>query len=170
MEGDISFAFFIPVLIISIHSLRVEGDRVTGTSNTTPLWISIHSLRVEGDLAFADGLYCHTQYFNPLPPCGGRQFHAIKPSAYFRISIHSLRVEGDSYPSTNRAGFPIFQSTPSVWRETFCLRMLVIPHSVFQSTPSVWRETGQYSARNIHRVLFQSTPSVWRETTIVHAA
>ena len=56
--------------------------------------ISIHSLRVEGD----GGVQCsffHLSDFNPLPPCGGRP-----------LIVHYLR------PKT------LFQSTPSVWRET----------------------------------------------------
>ena len=78
----------------------------------------------------------------------------------------------------------LFQSTPSVWRETkaadprlpgcaisihslrvegdtlgaVCLTLIA-----FQSTPSVWRETfcfcSEYTPKR-----FQSTPSVWRET------
>ena len=60
----------------------------------SPKTISIHSLRVEGDV-------CHSRsppdwnYFNPLPPCGGRPLK--------------------NGPQTAHA---IFQSTPSVWRET----------------------------------------------------
>ena len=56
--------------------------------------ISIHSLRVEGDrehLHLAGG----PRYFNPLPPCGGRPLlpdHHVQGRS---ISIHSLRVEGD---------------------------------------------------------------------------
>ena len=56
--------------IISIHSLRMEGDSIhteTGTNND----ISIHSLRMEGD------------HFTP------NHFRQ------FIISIHSLRMEGD---------------------------------------------------------------------------
>ena len=34
---------------------------------------------------------------------------------------------------------------------------------VFQSTPSVWRET-IYIIHHLRTVVFQSTPSVWRET------
>ena len=35
-----------------------------------------------------------------------------------KISIHSLRVEGDCLISHLPADTQIFQSTPSVWRET----------------------------------------------------
>ena len=78
--------------------------------------ISIHSLRMEGDLIY---LATHrvSNYFNPLPPHGGRRssdqgwmaIHRFQstPSAWretwvlascrldFFISIHSLRMEGD---------------------------------------------------------------------------
>ena len=56
--------------------------------------ISIHSLRMEGDNCICKW-YSNYIYFNPLPPHGGRlvcRYHLI----YIRcISIHSLRMEGD---------------------------------------------------------------------------
>ena len=62
-------------------------------------------------------------HFNPLPPCGGR-----------------LNGSGDSRQQWR------FQSTPSVWRETYLLATM--PESaVFQSTPSVWRETADRQSR-----------------------
>ena len=82
---------------ISIHSLRVEGD--FGVRSVVPKSkISIHSLRVEGDSNLA--------------------------SIYFRgtISIHSLRVEGDRKYWTGDTKASLFQSTPSVWRETCYIR------------------------------------------------
>ena len=78
--------------------------------------ISIHSLRVEGDPA-ADGAGGCDSDFNPLPPCGGRP---CPPLAWAWMSP--------------------FQSTPSVWRETFDAPMDFTVRR-FQSTPSVWRET-----------------------------
>ena len=56
----------------------------------------------------------------------------------------------------------LFQSTPSVWRETG-RSMTRRPYGAFQSTPSVWRETDRIR-RNSDHYRFQSTPSVWRET------
>ncbi len=78
---------------ISIHSLRVEGDKKLFALDKCNL-ISIHSLRVEGDFA-------------------ERISNDIKD-----ISIHSLRVEGDDLRFFNIPPLPPFQSTPSVWRET----------------------------------------------------
>ena len=56
--------------------------------------ISIHSLRMEGDTQTPHPLP-QLLYFNPLPPYGGRRNAAVR-------QIGSL----------------LFQSTPSVWRET----------------------------------------------------
>ena len=101
---------------ISIHSLRVEGDTMhlqpvksrSSFQSTPSVWretpfcqagpytlrISIHSLRVEGDiLCITSG--ATRLNFNPLPPCGGRR--------------NQKWMTGWSI---------LFQSTPSVWRET----------------------------------------------------
>ena len=100
---------------ISIHSLRMEGD--------TNIWdikactgISIHSLRMEGDNC-SHRVTLQNVHFNPLPPYGGRPERRCLAMKRFK-----------------------FQSTPSVWRETFCSSAFRDTLS-FQSTPSVWRET-----------------------------
>ena len=79
--------------LISIHTLRVEGDHLHRFSIRAGL-ISIHTLRVEGDLE-------RGQYFY-----------------FFQISIHTLRVEGDSRRSSPSKPHLRFQSTPSAWRVT----------------------------------------------------
>ena len=56
--------------------------------------ISIHSLRVEGDTTAHHGGRRGGD-FNPLPPCGGRLRFAQMYAIIIVISIHSLRVEGD---------------------------------------------------------------------------
>ena len=83
----------------------------------------------------------------------------------------------------------LFQSTPSVWRETtpqdfFDKLDRISIHSlrvegdvlrretarrggIFQSTPSVWRETMSTPSTGLVSS-FQSTPSVWRETKFVY--
>ena len=55
--------------VISIHTLRVEGDRVLPVYTHT-LLISIHTLRVEGDCTKIF-LSMGPSYFNPHPPRGG---------------------------------------------------------------------------------------------------
>ncbi len=80
--------------MISIHSLRVEGDCCWLVRRLT-LSISIHSLRVEGDTVDSVN-FCGKRDFNPLPPCGGRPRVVCGVFVGANISIHSLRVEGDS--------------------------------------------------------------------------
>ena len=169
--------------VISIHSLRVEGDNLyqsTGQRGN----ISIHSLRVEGDNsclhfgAFLDD-------FNPLPPCGGRPALAQSEHVRFIISIHSLRVEGDNQggQSTQRGTISIhslrvegdyactrtvhsflhFNPLPPCGGRPKALTRAWKGCAEFQSTPSVWRETVRRLILATKDV-FQSTPSVWRET------
>ena len=149
-----------------------------------PVCISIHSLRVEGDRCSQVSVY-RISYFNPLPPCGGRRLSQNIESADDRfqstpsvwretrcflsarspssISIHSLRVEGDEKIVWRCAISWTFQSTPSVWRETLW-HIQNVTESIFQSTPSVWRETDDWVEHFKTYYPFQSTPSVWRET------
>ena len=94
-------------------------------------------------------------------------------------------MEGDKDRSRGVKIVFVFQSTPSVWRETPVVGDRKIPEidfnplppcggrqrrfvnhldfSLFQSTPSVWRETRDGKSGSVD-ALFQSTPSVWRET------
>ena len=86
---------FLPFREISIHSLRMEGDRrqsgkvqivVNPFQSTPSAWRETIHTPTEPQ---------HLFYFNPLPPHGGRP---ITPDYFFRrfyISIHSLRMEGD---------------------------------------------------------------------------
>ena len=56
--------------IISIHSLRMEGDTAE-LERLRYICISIHSLRMEGDiLEVPESMFLEN--FNPLPPHGGR--------------------------------------------------------------------------------------------------
>ena len=190
--------------VISIHSLRVEGDkcRLRGISAGS---ISIHSLRVEGDAT--NNEQAAEEPFQSTPSVWRETLSMTAPCGEIAISIHSLRVEGDSQTKMGlltaadfnplppcggrqRTGSkwwrkPIFQSTPSVWRETTavpvqCISRSISIHSLrvegdpagisapyarrkFQSTPSVWRETTKGFDKSVEDI-FQSTPSVWRET------
>ena len=79
---------------ISIHALRVEGDR-TVVVFFARNFISIHALRVEGDVGFAAD-----SRFSPVflsTPSGWRATISSQIAMLqLRISIHALRVEGDS--------------------------------------------------------------------------
>ena len=82
------------------------------------LVISIHSLRVEGDIQLVSCVkhHCH---FNPLPPCGGRHPFALKTMVCFAFqSTPSVWRETNAAFACSTLSVS-FQSTPSVWRETF---------------------------------------------------
>ena len=51
-----------------------------------------------------------------------------------------------------------FQSTPSAWRETFCLFVFFCAFFRFQSTPSAWRETVSAERRNGEKSYFNPLP------------
>ena len=100
---------------ISIHALRVEGDRSEIVARED-VRISIHALRVEGD-PVSPLSTATVMHFYPRPPGGGRPglndtYNAwakflSTPSGWRatcrqksaeekrKISIHALRVEGD---------------------------------------------------------------------------
>ena len=94
MEGDhYNYLHDLGAFDISIHSLRMEGDLPVVIS-TTILHISIHSLRMEGD--------CRNFTSNSQKRIS---IHSLRMEGDFRhhrlgrrrnISIHSLRMEGDA--------------------------------------------------------------------------
>ena len=88
---------FGPVLGISIHALRVEGDDTVTIRYPQLGVISIHALRVEGDYLHQTQKP-HEIYFYPRPPGGGRQI---------LMRLSQLLSE--------------FLSTPSGWRATVVL-------------------------------------------------
>ena len=125
--------------IISIHSLRMEGDlRKKSVANW--LIISIHSLRMEGDRPFLPDLHILI-IFQSTPSAWRETSEHRCSSAVAPISIHSLRMEGDM--PLHRAFMILltFQSTPSAWRETLLIASAIHCTQSFQSTPSAWRET-----------------------------
>ena len=118
---------------ISIHSLRVEGDRFFVQALCNPAKISIHSLRVEGDVLDAYGKKVDKISIHSLRVEGDQVLLVIH--AHNVISIHSLRVEGDSGKCYNRHRLVEFQSTPSVWRETNLSRFQSPAQSDFNPLP-----------------------------------
>ena len=75
-------------ITISIHSLRMEGDAVYGTTGN------------------------HCLYFNPLPPHGGRLSRSPSKLYPKNISIHSLRMEGDGQNAERNAEMTHFNPLP----------------------------------------------------------
>ena len=151
----------LPFYGISIHSLRMEGDR-----NALPFKgrfaISIHSLRMEGDFRFRTGCHLHRAFQST--PSVWRETQKIQLYNYdVAISIHSLRMEGDGHPLSALTQWQISIHSLRMEGDYFAfhqhsgiriisihsLRMegdLVVSPAVqadspFQSTPSVWRET-----------------------------
>ena len=57
--------------LISIHTLRVEGDFNENPEAYKDAMISIHTLRVEGDAAWIGTVTGSGRDFNPHPPRGG---------------------------------------------------------------------------------------------------
>ncbi len=147
---------------ISIHSLRMEGDCRIGRSISAGQYFNPlppHG----GRLTLFDRLDSGNCNFNPLPPHGGRHCFTGIVRCKYGISIHSLRMEGDCRNHQWNCCARKFQSTPSAWRETLLFlgggtgRVISI-HSL--------RMEGD---RTTHRRrspdwTFQSTPSAWRET------
>ena len=117
---------------------------------------------MEGDKRLNDLRQC-INYFNPLPPHGGRQPLPGSHGGEKQISIHSLRMEGD-------ATFPFvftyprkFQSTPSAWRETFTISSVWSVLRNFNPLPPHGGRLAEWGV-NMRNKAFQSTPSAWRET------
>ena len=80
--------------VISIHTLRVEGDDIEMEEARQYIEISIHTLRVEGDFTKHD-CSCKLFLFQSTP--SGWRVTTMSYEEYNRmqISIHTLRVEGD---------------------------------------------------------------------------
>ena len=79
--------------VISIHSLRMEGDRQRQRLYLLHV-ISIHSLRMEGDPLQPPNWQAHEISIHSLRMEGDPDLYA-QLIAEIDISIHSLRMEGD---------------------------------------------------------------------------
>ena len=146
--------------VISIHSLRVEGDRTSSSPH-----------RRRDPFQSTPSVWRETR--RQQKRRRDKTFQST-PSVWRETVLPELL-----------SLWAEFQSTPSVWRETVCTKkahdhfqhfnplppcggrryrgMIDDFRVLFQSTPSVWRET-KNPALVIIDDLFQSTPSVWRET------
>ena len=168
---------------ISIHSLRMEGDRIADTSfiisdyfNPLPphggrlctLYMTTADNYFNplpphgGRLSRSDCQKC-LSHFNPLPPHGGRHYQPPDADDLIHISIHSLRMEGDrcgNYDKPAEINFnplPPHGGRPPMSNIEFSKRIISI-HSL--------RMEGDYSYIDYPSIIkkFQSTPSAWRET------
>ena len=80
--------------VISIHALRVEGDRHPRGLLFRRSGISIHALRVEGDLNHTS-YACVTFISIHALRVEGDPIYLTNKLTKLQISIHALRVEGD---------------------------------------------------------------------------
>ena len=119
--------------LISIHSLRMEGDPLvsaefTRMQNFNPL--PPHG----GRLSLRTRLY-KLPYFNPLPPHGGR-LKAIPQIILELWNFNPLPPHGGRHwYSYAMSEAEAFQSTPSAWRETECYVLLLATHINFNPLP-----------------------------------
>ena len=106
--------------------------------------ISIHALRVEGDRQSAAAKRWKP-YFYPRPPSGGRLEQYPDICAEIEISIHALRVEGDKAKGRITHEKNISIHALRVEGDFFCFDIIPLS-SRFLSTPSEWRATGLVDA------------------------
>ena len=169
---------------ISIHALRVEGDR-WWRKLFNQKSISIHALRVEGDKN-GSGDRGDERDFYPRPPGGGRLVSFASrafgvgflstPSGWrategvsrwrieSRISIHALRVEGDSETNAATSASDAISIHALRVEGDYVLNATDKTIIEFLSTPSGWRATCRESGDKKMTLEFLSTPSGWRAT------
>ena len=176
-------------IVISIHALRVEGDKGGG-------WLSwvrfdFYPRPPGGGRLSTPGLLPFSQNFYPRPPGGGRLFSAstaiLMPA---KISIHALRVEGDPLEFANPPLLTYaFLSTPSGWRATRAICPAwtaqsanfyprppgggrrggidtILPQADFYPRPPGGGRRPRISPKR-RRHSFLSTPSGWRATDTI---
>ena len=185
MEGDFRICSCAFPCKISIHSLRMEGDRGVFRRNfgcrlfqSTPsawretkfhsiFWgrtdISIHSLRMEGDNCKRKWIVILTN-FNPLPPHGGRLVisRLLPPEV---AHFNPLPPHGGRRFRRNRLQRQYhFNPLPPHGGRRVLPWLSVLPGRHFNPLPP----HGGRPKIGLHTTIsqkFQSTPSAWRETT-----
>ena len=103
---------------ISIHALLAESDPCAWYA-PAGAHISIHALLAESD---TDRMFCSRQRLNfyPRSPCGERPSAAAPIKLTRSISIHALLAESDFNSFSLNINGPLFLSTLSLRRATFC--------------------------------------------------
>ena len=126
--------------------------------------ISIHSLRMEGDRRLS--LFSRRKNIFQSTPSAWRETMLFLFFMFFLlISIHSLRMEGDAVDRQAVIMRQRFQSTPSAWRETHAISSHCTADGYFNPLPP---HGGRRKNQRFIKILatFQSTPSAWRETVL----
>ena len=155
-----SYLSCFPLISISIHALREEGD-----FHSIPLRyhssISIHALREEGDSAAWAGSDASDISIHALREEGDVEIS--DKTVQVPISIHALREEGDRACGRSRHITCRFLSTPSARRATSARSVV---YSVCKISIHALREEGDSARipREKSPLLFLSTPSARRAT------
>ena len=109
-ETNIDNVGYLRYRLISIHSLRMEGDHYNYLHDLGAFDISIHSLRMEGDLPVViSTTILHISIHSLRMEGDCRNFTS---NSQKRISIHSLRMEGDVILYTFSHCFMYFNPLP----------------------------------------------------------
>ena len=147
---------------ISIHALRVEGDRRTRAQKEQCRTISIHALRVEGD-----GIFEYPEERQQAISIHALRVegdHSQKESKQkSQISIHALRVEGDRI--LERAVKPprnFYPRPPGGGRQARATVSRWQTSHFYPRPPGGGRP--RYSRGRQFWAIFLSTPSGWRAT------
>ena len=140
---------------ISIHSLRMEGDSIT------PLLYLSALIFQSTPSVWRETVQILRSQVNPIfqsTPSVWREtlsgFHSFQ---CFTISIHSLRMEGDNCSHRVTLQNVHFNPLPP-YGGRLIRSYRFIWTAVFQSTPSVWRETGVTATSNPARTDFNPLP------------
>ena len=146
--------------IISIHSLRMEGDHTFHKMHLHAI-ISIHSLRMEGDprrrRISTDG-----RAFQSTPSAWRETTDKIPLLYVIDISIHSLRMEGDLSSRISVEWAENFNPLPPHGGRLIIARTSVRIQYFNPLPPHGGRLC--FSCFSSSKTTFQSTPSAWRET------
>ena len=184
MEGDFFNPFQMLTNYISIHSLRMEGDKYVSSDAFSASHISIHSLRMEGDFTLTcrctgvgvfqstPSAWRETDRFGCHAAGLSISIHSLrmegdmsesKRSRHWGISIHSLRMEGDPASLHFTVGLEDFNPLPPHGGRRFPLSGSDCWLYFNPLPPHGGRLP--YFRRKLWERVFQSTPSAWRETS-----
>ena len=149
------------IIYISIHALRVEGDRLY---DPAPRWHRYFYPRPPGGGRRPSSQTGWTwRDFYPRPPGGGRLLTDFVPRSVLPISIHALRVEGDVSGVRGSRAARISIHALRVEGDGIVGLLLGQQLHTFLSTPSGWRATTVFR-QMVQKMTFLSTPSGWRAT------
>ena len=151
-------------VMISIHALREEGDRVAAAQFFFDfLFLSTPSARRATQKC--SEYAASTCNFYPRPPRGGRPGAHRHSGRYDAISIHALREEGDYASRSLSLSVILFLSTPSARRATSSrkqaawFRNYFYPRPPRGGRPPLWRSLRASAKISIHALREEGDPA-----------